>query len=99
MYWPDRKDVQRFYPQCFQKDKYVTGTIDCNEGILKKASVVKAQSQTYSTYKSRNAWKKLTCITSAGTYPLYRKVMAVVCQIDLFLRIVIYLINYNMVTI
>ena len=78
MYWPDRKDVQRFYPQCFQKYKYVIGIIGCNEGILQKPSVVK---------------------TSAGTYPLYRNVMVVVCQIDLLLRIVIYLINYNMVTI
>ena len=29
--------------------------------------MAKAQSQTYSTYKSRNTWKKLICITPAGT--------------------------------
>ena len=67
MYWPDREDVQRYYPQCFQKYKNVIGIIDCTEGILEKPSVAKAQSQTYSTYKSRNTWKKLICITPAGT--------------------------------
>ena len=44
------------------KYKNVIGTIDCTEGILEKPSVAKAQSQTYSTYKSRNTWKKLICI-------------------------------------
>ena len=67
IYWPDREDVQKYYPQCFQKYKNVIGIIDCTEGILEKPSVAKAQSQTYSTYKSRNTWKKLICITPAGT--------------------------------
>ena len=67
IYWPDREDVQRYYPQCFKKYKNVIAIIDCTEGILEKPSVAKAQSQTYSTYKSRNTWKKLICITPAGT--------------------------------
>ena len=53
IYWPDRESVQRYYPQCFQKYKNVIGIIDCTERILEKPSVVKAQSQTNSTYKSR----------------------------------------------
>ena len=73
MYWPDREDVQRYYPQCFQKYKNVIGIIDCTEGILEKPSVAKAQSQTYSTYKSRNTWKKLICITPAGTISFISK--------------------------
>ena len=66
IYWPDR-DVQRFYPQCFQNYKNVIGIIDSAEAILEKPNVVKAQSQNYSTYKSRNTWKKPICITPAGT--------------------------------
>ena len=73
IYWPDREDIQRYYPQYFQKYKNVIGIIDCTEGILEKPSVAKAQSQTYSTYKSRNTWKKLICITPAGTISFITK--------------------------
>ena len=99
IYWLDREDVQRYYPQCFQKYKNVIGIIDCTEGILEKPSVAKAQSQTYSTYKSRNTWKKLICITPAGTISFISNVMVAVREIDLLLMIAIYLIKYNMVTI
>ena len=34
---------------------------------LEKQSIAKAQSQTYSAYKSRNTWKKLLCVTPPGT--------------------------------
>ena len=66
IYWPDREDIQRYHPQCFQKYKNVIGIIDCTEGILEKPSVAKGQSQTSSTYKLKNTWKKLICITPAG---------------------------------
>ena len=33
-YWPDREDVQRYYPRCFQKYKNVIGIIDCTEGTV-----------------------------------------------------------------
>ena len=46
---------------------------DCTEGILEKPSVTKAQSQTYSTYKSRNTWKELVCITPAETISFISK--------------------------
>ena len=93
IYWPERGDVHKYYPQCFQKHKNVIGIIDCTENILEKPSVTKAQSQTYSAHKSRNTWKKLICITSAGT--CYGG-----CASDqLLLRIVMYLKNFNMVTI
>ena len=55
----------RYYPKCFKRYKNVIGVIDCIKGILEKPSIAKAQSQTYSAYKSRNAWKKLLCITSS----------------------------------
>ena len=37
--------------------------IDCTKRLLKKPWIAKAQSQTYSTYKSRNTWKRFICIT------------------------------------
>ena len=73
IYWPDREDIQRYYPQYFQKYKNVIGIIDCTEGILEKPSVAKAQNQTCLTYKSRNTWKKLICITPAGTISFITK--------------------------
>ena len=47
--------------------------IDCTEGILEKPSCAKAQSQTYSAYKSRNTWSKLLCITPATTISFISK--------------------------
>ena len=73
IYWPDREDVQRYYPQWFQKCKNVIGINDCTEGILEKSSLAKVQSQTYSTYKSRSTWKKLICITRAGAISFISK--------------------------
>ena len=73
IHWPDREDVQRYYRQCFQRYKNVLGIIGCTEGILKKPSVGKAQSQTYSAYKSRNTWKELICITPAETISFISK--------------------------
>ena len=46
--------------------------IDCTEGILEKPSSAKAQSQTYSAYKSRNTCK-LLCITPARTISFISK--------------------------
>ncbi|XP_057310054.1 uncharacterized protein LOC130648051 [Hydractinia symbiolongicarpus] len=60
-------DVLRSYPKCFQSFSNIVGIIDCTEGIIEKPSIAKGQSQTYSSYKSRNTWKKLLCITHAGT--------------------------------
>ena len=60
MYWPDREDVQRYYPQCFQKYKNVIGIIDCTD-------CGKGPKPNHSTYKPRNTWKKVIGITSAGT--------------------------------
>ena len=72
-YWPKKEDVLRYYPKCFKGYKNVIGIIDCTEGILEKPCIAKAQSQTYSAYKSRNTWKKLLCITPAGTISFISK--------------------------
>ena len=73
IYWPPREDLQRYYPKWFKRYENIIGIIDCTEGLLEKASIAKAQSQTYSTYKSRNTWKKLICITPAGTISFISK--------------------------
>ena len=63
----------RYYPNCFKGYKNVISIIDCTESILEKPSIAKAQSQTYSAYKSRNTWKRLLCITAAGTISFISK--------------------------
>ena len=73
IYWPKKEDVLRYFPKCFKGYKNVIGIIDCTEGILEKPSIAKAQSQTYSAYKSRNTWKKLLCIKPAGTISFISK--------------------------
>ena len=65
--WPSRDEFQRYYPKCFSKFPNVIGIIDCTAGTLEKPSLAKAQSQTYSLYKSHNNWKTLLCIAPAGT--------------------------------
>ena len=67
IYRPRKEDALRYYPKCFKGYKNVIGIIDSRECILEKPSIAKAQSQTYSAYKSRITWKKLLCITPAGT--------------------------------
>ena len=43
IYWPDREDVQRYYPQCFQKYISIIGTINCTEVTLENPRVAKTQ--------------------------------------------------------
>ena len=63
----------RYYPKYFKRYKNVIDIIDWTERILEKSSIARTQSQTYSAYKSRNTWKKLLCITPAGTISFISK--------------------------
>lgn len=65
--WPTQEQNKQCYPKCFSKYPNTIGIIDCTEGALEKPSLAKAQAQTYSSYKSKNTWKKLICITPGGT--------------------------------
>ena len=65
--WPTKEQVSRYYPQCFKDHPDVISIIDCTEGQIERPSLAKAQFQTYSSYTSRNTWKKLIGITPAGT--------------------------------
>ena len=60
-------------PKCFAKYPNTIGIIDCTEGGIEKPSLAKAQAQTYSSYKSKNTWKKLLCIVPCGTISFVSK--------------------------
>ena len=63
-----REQNLRYYPDCFKAfGTQVVSILDCTEGECERASNARAQSQTYSSYKSRNTWKKAIGITPAGT--------------------------------
>ena len=76
IYWLNRDEVLQYYPKCFENYTNVIGIIDCTEGTIEKPSIAKAQSQTYSSYESRNTWKKLLCITPAVTVSFISKCYA-----------------------
>ena len=56
--WPSKKKVRKHMPSSFRKDFPNTrAIIDCTEVFIKKPGNTKAQSITYSTYKSHNTAK------------------------------------------
>ena len=73
IHWPSREKNNKVYPKCFRKFPDVIGIIDCTESGIEKPSLAKAQAQTYSTYKSKNTWKKLLSVTPGGTVPFVSK--------------------------
>lgn len=54
--WPDREDLWRTMPQCFQDSfgKKVTVIIDCFEVFINRPSGLYARAQTFSSYKNYN---------------------------------------------
>lgn len=54
--WPDREDLWRTMPQCFQDSfgKKVTVIIDCFEVFINRPSGLYARAQTFSSYKNHN---------------------------------------------
>ena len=73
IFWPTQEQNNRNYPNCFKMFQNTIGIIDCTEGALEKPSLAKAQAQTYSSYKSKNTWKKLICVTPSGTISFVSK--------------------------
>ena len=69
--WPLREDVERYYPKCFKRYENIIGIINCTKRLVEKGSITKAHSQSCSSCKSRNTWKKLICITPAGYHFIY----------------------------
>ncbi|XP_065658830.1 uncharacterized protein LOC136083362 [Hydra vulgaris] len=73
IHWLTKKENKNAFQKCFEKFPNVIGIIDCAEGALEIPSLAKAQVQTYSTYKSKNTWKVLLCVTPIGTVSFISK--------------------------
>ena len=73
--WPDREDLWRTMPQCFQFSfgKKTTGIIDCFEVFIDRPSNLLARAQTFSSYKHHNTIKVLIGITPQGTISFVSK--------------------------
>lgn len=73
--WPDREDLWRTMPQCFQYSfgHKTTVIIDCFEVFIDRPSNLLARAQTYSSYKSHNTVKILIGITPQGTISFVSK--------------------------
>lgn len=67
--WPDRADLWRTMPQCFQFcfGNRVTVIIYCFEVFTNRPSNLYARAQTYSSYKSHSTVKILIGITPQGS--------------------------------
>lgn len=67
--WPDREDLWRTMPQCFQFSfgKKATIIIDCFEVFINRPSNLLARAQTFSAYKHHNTVKILIGITPQGS--------------------------------
>ena len=73
--WPDREDLWRTMPQCFQDSfgKKVTVIIDCFEVFIKRPSGLNARAQAFSSYKNHNTVKVLIGITPQGSISFVSK--------------------------
>ena len=67
--WPEREELWRTMPRCFQYtfSKATTIIIDCFEIYIDRPSNLLARAQTYSHYKSHNTVKVLIGITPQGS--------------------------------
>ena len=73
--WPDREDLWRTMPQCFQDSfgKKVIVIIDCFEVFINPPSGLYARAQTFSSYKNHNTFKVLIGITPQGSISFVSK--------------------------
>lgn len=66
-FWPNKKIIQKYMPECFVKKYPSTRVIiDATEIFIEKPSDYNVQSSTYSSYKSHNTAKGLIGITPNG---------------------------------
>ncbi|XP_065650699.1 uncharacterized protein LOC124808658 isoform X2 [Hydra vulgaris] len=74
IYWPTPEETLNFtHPHYIGDFVYVEGIGDCTEQNIQKSANSKAQSQTYSSYKSRNTLKKLIFCTKGGSISFVSK--------------------------
>ena len=69
IYWPDREQLQKTMPRCFQESfgKRVAIIIDCFEVFIERPSNLCARATTWSNYKHKNTAKVLIGIAPQGT--------------------------------
>ena len=69
IHWPDREQLWKTMPMCFQYTfgRKVTVIIDCFEVFINKPTNLLARAQTFSSYKHHNTIKVLIGITPQGT--------------------------------
>ena len=69
VFWPEREQLWRTMPMCFQYafGKKVTVIIDCFEVFIEKPTNLLARAQTFSSYKHHTTIKILIGITPQGT--------------------------------
>ena len=69
IHWPDREQLWKTMPRCFQRTfgRKVTVIIDCLEVLINKPTNLLARAQTFSSYKHHNTIKVLIGITPQGT--------------------------------
>lgn len=73
--WPSRNQVQKYMPNSFRSLYPRTRVIiDCTEFFFQRPRSPSAQSDTYSTYKSRNTGKCLLGISPSGTFTFVSEV-------------------------
>ena len=68
IYWPDREELQKTMPVCFQESfgKKVAIIIDCFEIFIERPSNLEARATTWSNYKHKNTVKVLLGIAPQG---------------------------------
>ena len=73
--WPEREELWRTMPQCFQYSfwKKTTVIIDCFEVFIDRPSNLMARAQTFSNYKHHNTVKVLIGITPQATISFVSK--------------------------
>ncbi len=73
--WPEREDLWRTMPKCFQYSfgRKTTVIIDCFEVFIERPSNLRARAQTFSSYKHHNTVKVLIGITPQGTISFVSK--------------------------
>uniref|UniRef100_A0A672YAS2 DDE Tnp4 domain-containing protein n=1 Tax=Sphaeramia orbicularis TaxID=375764 RepID=A0A672YAS2_9TELE len=72
--WPEREDLRRSLPMCFQKFfKNCVGIIDCFELFIERPSDLTARAQTWSNHKQHNTIKFLISVTPQGSISFVSK--------------------------
>lgn len=64
--WPDKEEIMRNMPQCFNKYKKTRIVLDCTEVQTEKTNCLKCRISTYSHYKGRNTVKFLIGVAPSG---------------------------------